>query len=70
MHLEREPGRDNNVFGHGGGSAGWNSTDVAADILKSCIEGRPGWSNLDAVKNNRIYLISNLDEAISFCART
>jgi iron complex transport system substrate-binding protein len=40
------------------GSAGWNSTTEAADILKSYIDGRPGWSNLDAVKNNRIYLIS------------
>lgn len=40
------------------GNPGWNSTDEAAAILKSYIEGRPGWSNLDAVKNNRIYLIS------------
>ncbi|RQW78160.1 MAG: hypothetical protein EHM14_12680, partial [Methanothrix sp.] len=40
------------------GSAGWNSTEEAAGILQKYIEGRPGWSNLDAVKNNRIYLIS------------
>jgi len=40
------------------GSAGWNSTEEAAGILQKYIEGRPGWSNLDAVKNSRIYLIS------------
>jgi iron complex transport system substrate-binding protein len=40
------------------GNSGWNSTDEAAAILKIYIEGRPGWNNLDAVKNNRINLIS------------
>jgi iron complex transport system substrate-binding protein len=42
----------------GSGSAGWNSSEQAAEILTSYIEGRPGWSNLFAVKNNRIHLIS------------
>jgi iron complex transport system substrate-binding protein len=42
----------------GSGNAGWNSSEQAAEILKSYIEGRPGWSNLDAVKNNRTHLIS------------
>ncbi len=37
---------------------GWNSTDEAAEILKGYIEGRPGWANLDAVKNNRTHLLS------------
>ncbi|NMB85847.1 MAG: ABC transporter substrate-binding protein [Methanothrix sp.] len=42
----------------GSGSAGWNSTKEAAAILKSYVDERPGWSNLDAAKNNRIYLLS------------
>jgi iron complex transport system substrate-binding protein len=40
------------------GKAGWNSTDEAAGILKSFIEGRPGWDKLDAVKNGKIHLLS------------
>jgi iron complex transport system substrate-binding protein len=40
------------------GKAGWNNTEEAAGILKSYVEGRPGWSNLDAVKNNRTHLLS------------
>jgi len=40
------------------GKAGWNNTEEAAEVLKSYIEGRPGWSNLDAVKNNRAHLLS------------
>ncbi len=40
------------------GSPGWNSTAYVASILKSYIDGRPGWSNLTAVKNNRAHLIS------------
>jgi len=42
----------------GSGSAGWNSTKEASAILKSYVDERPGWSNLDAAKNNRIYLLS------------
>ncbi len=42
----------------GSGKMGWNSTEEAAEILKSYIEGRPGWANLDAVKNNRTHLLS------------
>ncbi|MDD4652771.1 MAG: ABC transporter substrate-binding protein, partial [Methanothrix sp.] len=42
----------------GSGMQGWNSTREAAEILKGYIEGRPGWANLDAVKNNRTHLIS------------
>jgi iron complex transport system substrate-binding protein len=42
----------------GSGKMGWNSTSEAAEILNSYIEGRPGWANLDAVKNNRTHLIS------------
>jgi iron complex transport system substrate-binding protein len=42
----------------GSGKMGWNSTEEAAEILKGYIEGRPGWANLDAVKNNRAYLLS------------
>lgn len=42
----------------GSGKAGWNSTEEAAEILNSYIGERPGWSNLDAVKNNRVYLLS------------
>ncbi len=41
------------------GKPGWNSTEEAADILSSFVDGRPGWSNLDAVKNNRIHLLSS-----------
>ncbi|VVB70732.1 Periplasmic binding protein [uncultured archaeon] len=40
------------------GSSGWKDSDEAAGILKKYIEGRPGWSRLDAAKNNRIYPIS------------
>jgi iron complex transport system substrate-binding protein len=43
----------------GTGRSGWNSTEEAAAILNSFIDGRPGWSNLDAVTDNRIHLISN-----------
>jgi|WetSurMetagenome_2_1015567.scaffolds.fasta_scaffold01270_1 iron complex transport system substrate-binding protein len=42
----------------GSGKMGWNSTEEAAEILKGYIEGRPGWANLDAVKNNHTHLIS------------
>ncbi|HOV83093.1 MAG TPA: ABC transporter substrate-binding protein [Methanothrix sp.] len=42
----------------GSGKAGWNSTEEAAEILDGYIEGRPGWSNLNAVKNNRTHLLS------------
>ncbi|MDM7935113.1 MAG: ABC transporter substrate-binding protein, partial [Methanothrix sp.] len=42
----------------GSGKAGWNSTEEAAEILNSYIGERPGWSNLDAVKNNRVHLLS------------
>ncbi|MDD1761405.1 MAG: ABC transporter substrate-binding protein [Methanothrix sp.] len=42
----------------GSGKAGWNNTEEAAAVLKSYVEGRPGWSNLDAVKNNRTHLLS------------
>jgi len=40
------------------GSPGWNNTAYVASILKSYIDGRSGWSNLNAVKNNRTHLIS------------
>lgn len=40
------------------GMVGWNSTDEAAEILKSFIEERPGWDKLDAAKNGRIHLLS------------
>jgi len=42
----------------GSGKAGWNSTEEAAEILNGYIEGRPGWGNLNAVKNNRTHLLS------------
>lgn len=40
------------------GKVGWNSTDEAAGVLKSFIEGRPGWDKLDAIKSGRIHLLS------------
>ncbi len=42
----------------GGGKAGWNSTKEADQILNGYLEERPGWSNLDAAKNNRVHLLS------------
>ena len=39
----------------GSESADWNSTDEAAAILQSHIEGRPGWSNLDAIVGDAYY---------------
>lgn len=41
-----------------GSNSGWNSEDEAAEILKSIVEERPGWSSLDAVKNNRMHILS------------
>jgi iron complex transport system substrate-binding protein len=37
---------------------GWNSTKEAENIINE-IKRRPGWNNIHAVKNNRIYVFSN-----------
>ncbi|MBC7080219.1 MAG: ABC transporter substrate-binding protein [Methanothrix sp.] len=42
----------------GGEKPGWNNTEETASILKNYIESRPGWTNLEAVKNNRVHLLS------------
>jgi len=37
---------------------GWNSTDEPEALIEE-ISSRDGWESIDAVKNQRVYLISN-----------
>lgn len=56
--LKENPDVIIKLLAPGGGKAGWNSTKEADQILNGYLEERPGWSNLDASKNNRVHLLS------------
>ena len=38
---------------------GWPNTEVLKTLISDVIETRPGWDNLDAVKNNKFCVYSN-----------
>ncbi|WP_348304112.1 ABC transporter substrate-binding protein [Methanothrix sp.] len=56
--LKENPDVIIKLLAPGGGKAGWNSTKEADQVLNGYLEERPGWSNLDASKNNRVHLLS------------